>query len=295
MIRFIAFIGILVTLSSCGKGSINPNTQDGIVFSREQRIIADQIISVFENNTPVIQYGYAENLHDGRGITAGRAGFTSATGDMLEVIERYTIVVPNNPLAVYLPRLRELAESEDGSTQGLEGLEEIWHERANDVNFRHIQDVVVDEYYYKPAIAHAESLGISLPLTLLNLYDSAIQHGDGNDPDGLPAMINRTTSKVGGTPKNGIDEKIWLQEFMNIRRSVLLNPYNHETQEEWSQSVGRVDTLIELYESSNFFLTPPILIDTWGDMFTIPTKNDICHKVKSVIISKKLGISENWT
>ena len=59
---------------------------------------------------------------------------------------------------------------------------------------------------------------------------------------------------------------------MSIRRSVLLNPGNQETQEEWSQSVGRIDTLIELYESGNVLLTPPIVIDTWGDIFKIPVK-----------------------
>jgi chitosanase len=50
---------------------------------------AEQIISSFENSTTVIQYGYAENLHDGRGITAGRAGFTSGTDDLLAVVQLY--------------------------------------------------------------------------------------------------------------------------------------------------------------------------------------------------------------
>ena len=50
----------------------------------EQRHRADALISIFENGTPKIQYGYAENIRDGRGITAGRAGFTTATGDALE-------------------------------------------------------------------------------------------------------------------------------------------------------------------------------------------------------------------
>jgi hypothetical protein len=33
------------------------------------------------------------------------------------------------------------------------------------------------------------------------------QHGDGDDPDGLPALLKRTEKAVGGTPKRGIDEK----------------------------------------------------------------------------------------
>ncbi len=244
---------------------------ENLVTNEEIKNILDQIISIFENNTPVLQYDYAENHADGRGITAGRAGFTSATSDMLEVIERYTIIVPDNLLAEYLPRLRELAADEDGSTQGLEGLGVKWQQSANDVSFRNVQDEVSDEYYYIPAIAHAERLGAIYPLTLLNLYDAAIQHGDGDDPDGLSAMISRTTASVGGTPATGISEEVWLVEFMSVRRSVLLHPDNQVTQQVWSESVGRVDTMIELYQSGNLLLTPPIEINPWGTAFTIMT------------------------
>ena len=127
----------------------------------------------------------------------------------------YPVTVPDNPLAVYLPRLRELAEDEHGSTQGLKGLEEIWQERAN-------------------------------------------------------------------------DEEVWLQEFMSIRRSVLLNPDNQETQEEWSQSVGRIDTLIELYQSGNVLLTPPIVIDTWGDIdrLALPLQTGVDDIVFQKVTSK---------
>ena len=38
---------------------------------------ADELVSAFENSTTEVQYGYAENLGDGRGVTAGRAGFTT--------------------------------------------------------------------------------------------------------------------------------------------------------------------------------------------------------------------------
>jgi len=74
-----------------------------------QRLRADRLISTFENSTPVLQYAYVQDIHDGRGYTAGRAGFTTATGDLLVVVERYTRRSPINPLARYLPRLRQLA------------------------------------------------------------------------------------------------------------------------------------------------------------------------------------------
>lgn len=260
---------LLTGMVACSRDSDDDNGPT-VVFTAEQRILADQIISVFENNTPVIDYAYAENLDDGRGITAGRAGFTSATGDMLLVVERYTQLVPANPLAVYLPRLRELAAQESDSVTGLENLENAWRIAAQDSIFRAVQDQIVDEEYYWPAVDHAEELGLVFPLSLLNIYDTCIQHGDGDDPDGLPAIIDRTTAQVGGAPADGIDEHQWLQAFMTIRRSVLLNPYNPETREEWAESVGRVDALVTIFESGNVNLIPPIIICPYDSTFTLP-------------------------
>src|SRR5438132_3036639 len=83
-----------------------------------QKRRAEALTSLFENSTLTPQYDYIEALGDGRGYTAGRAGFTSATGDMLDVVKRYTRVVPGNPLGRFLPRLEVLAKKEDGSISG---------------------------------------------------------------------------------------------------------------------------------------------------------------------------------
>jgi chitosanase len=270
MRRIVICSCLIAGLLACDKDTGGNGGSSGIEFTEEQRVLADQIISVFENDTPVIDYGYAENLDDGRGITAGRAGFTSATGDMLEVVERYTDLVSQNPLADYLPRLRELAAAEDGSVEGLDGLEAAWLEATDDPIFREVQDEVVDDEYYWPSVDHAGALGLSFPLSLLNLYDACIQHGDGDDPDGLPAIIERTTAQAGGSPAEGIDEDDWLEAFMDIRRSVLLDPYDPDTAEEWAESVGRVDALIEIFQSGNVMLEPPIVINPWGTEFTLP-------------------------
>jgi chitosanase len=47
----------------------------------QQHETIDQLTSLFENSTPILQYGYCEDIDDGRGLTAGRAGFTSGTGE----------------------------------------------------------------------------------------------------------------------------------------------------------------------------------------------------------------------
>ena len=70
--------------------------------------IAMQLVSSAENSTLDwrAQYGYIEDIGDGRGYTAGIIGFCSGTGDMLDVVEAYTARRPGNVLAEYLPALR---------------------------------------------------------------------------------------------------------------------------------------------------------------------------------------------
>lgn len=242
------------------------------IFSSQQKKIADQVISIFENDTPEIQYNYIEYLGDGRGYTAGRGGFTSATGDMLEVVERYTEIEPNNPLAPYLPNLKALSAEESDSIEGLSGLPAAWKQSSEDKTFLQVQDDVVDDDYYLPALKLARQLGVREPLTLLNLYDAIIQHGEGDDPDGLPALIKKASNQVGGTPREGVNEHEWLGAFMAARRATLLHPDDEDTQDEWSESVGRVDALYQLYLDGNFTLTPPVHLNPWGEDFVLTGK-----------------------
>jgi hypothetical protein len=56
----------------------------------EQRYVTDQLVAVYENTETTPQYGYIEDHHDGCGYTAGWVGFCTATGDLLEVVDRFT-------------------------------------------------------------------------------------------------------------------------------------------------------------------------------------------------------------
>ena len=229
-IGFIYFV-LIYSISGCVKNG--PEAYEGeIPFDESRKKIADQVISCFENDDPTINYGYAEILNDGRGITAGRAGFTTGTGDLLLIVQKYSEQLPNNPLEIYLPLLTEYAEQESNSTIGLEQLPAQWLICANDSLFRAIQDQVSDKLYYQPALNYAIENGITYPLTLLCLYDACIQHGDGEDPDGLSAMIEKTNKNCGGSPANGIKEYKWLHEFNQVRKNTLKHPDNKDSEEE---------------------------------------------------------------
>src|SRR4030095_14728228 len=102
---------------------------------------------------------------------------------------------------------------------------------------------------YRPAMAAADQLGVKTALARAVLYDTIIQHGDGEDPDGLPALIARTEKEVGGSPKTGVDEQLWLSTFLKLRRSTLANASDPATREAWAESVSRVDVLVSIQES----------------------------------------------
>jgi chitosanase len=262
-LMFAALAALCLVPASAAAG-----TSGGLTHA--QRIRADKLISQFENSTSKVQYCYIGALDDGRGYTAGRAGFTSATGDLLEVAERYTKLVPDNPLRDLLPRLRELAANGDGSTDGLEGLPQAWHNTCKDPRQRRIQDAVVDEQYYNPAVNHWRKLRLRQPLSLAAIYDAEIQHGDGEDPDGVPAMLRRATGRAHGTPRrNGVSEKRYLLAFIHVRRATLAHAHDPSTRAAWAQTVERADVWRQLVDTGQWKLASPVRVHTPNYNFTI--------------------------
>jgi chitosanase len=240
-------------------------------LTADQRRRADQIISAFENSTTQIQYGYAGNLHDGRGVTAGRAGFCTGTGDALLVVERYTGRKPGNLLARFLPELRRLARSGSDDTSRLPEADYIaaWDEETRDGAFRDVQDEVVDELYFNPAMRHADRAGLRTALARAQVYDATIQHGDGRDPDSVGALLRRAAAAARGTPAAGVGERVWLRAFFDVRVADLLDPANEETREDWAASVDRVHSMRRIADTGNHGLTGPIRFSVYGDEFVI--------------------------
>jgi chitosanase len=232
-------------------------TASGLTHGQRARV--DKLISQFENSTSRIQYCYTEALDDGRGYTAGRAGFTSATGDLLEVAELYTRAVPGNPLEPLLPRLRELAANGDGSLEGLEELPQAWADTCKDKRQRRIQDKVVDREYYRPAVREWSKLKLRRPLSLAAIYDAEIQHGGGSDPDGVPAMLRRAVKRSHGKPKK-VGEPKFLRAFIQVRRATLAHAHDPSTRDAWARTVHRADAWRYLLNTGQWQLRSPIRV-----------------------------------
>lgn len=235
----------------------------GLTF--EQKARTERLIQLFEYGTTEITpatYAAVSNLDDGRGYTCGRAGFTTATGDWLLVVELYAKKRPGHLLEKYLPCLRELARSGSDEVSGLEAMAGDAGQASGDPEFRRAQDEIMDRLTYQPSRELADAAGLVSGLSRAVLFDSVVQHGDGDDYDGAPALLERTRLKVGGTPASGVDEHAWLLAFLSVRRASLAHAADPATRAAWAESVGRVDVWRQIAEAGNWELKGPITIKT---------------------------------
>ncbi len=225
-------------------------------LNADQHRRAEAMTNYFENSTIYPQYGYIENLHDGRGYTAGRAGFTTGTGDLYDLVKNYCVENRDSNLCGYLPTLERLAKSSSGSTKELgKNFVKDWTAEANLSSFQLAQDLENETMYFEPSQKIADRLHLQTALGRAICFDTIIQHGDGRDPDGIHAIIERTEKSFGVVNGNEPD---WLMAFLEMRRQDLLHPSDPTTQEVWAESVDRVDFLESQLKKQNFNLDGPI-------------------------------------
>jgi hypothetical protein len=154
--------------------------------------------------------------------------------------------------------------AETGSEVGeLEGFPDAWRLASTDPVFRRVQDDVLQSRYFEPARDIAKNLGITTPLGLAIIYDSFIQHGGTDQPDALPALIERTNVTAGG-PLGTVGEHKWLKAFLDLRVATVAAPSDPDHREFWPPGVGRVEALAGLLTDRRDTLDPPIEVNPYG-------------------------------
>ncbi|MDP5317056.1 chitosanase [Streptomyces poriferorum] len=224
--------------------------------------IAMQLVSSAENSSLdwKAQYGYIEDIGDGRGYTAGIIGFCSGTGDMLDLVELYTQREPGNPLAEYLPALRAVdgTDSHDGLDPGFS---EAWETAAGDPAFQQAQNDERDRVYFDPSVGRGKSDGLGT-LGQFAYYDAIVMHGDGGDSTSFGSIRERALARA-KPPSQGGDEATYLNAFLDARVWAM-------KQEEAHSDTSRVDTAQRVFlENGNLNLDPPLDWKVYGDSFHI--------------------------
>jgi chitosanase len=229
-------------------------------LSPAQKKVAEQLTSLWENDTTTLAYGYSEDIGDGRGFTSGRAGFCTGTGDAIVVLACYRSVKPGNRLQKYLPALAALesafikshGKDNQGDTHGLEGWVADWTAAGSDPRFQGCQDSVVDAVYYGSAMQHAARKGFTTALTKAAFYDAQLNMGDENPVYGMRAMIARADQLTGPltTPPTRQDEERWLGNFLRVRAQLMYGDAKN-----WRTNMYRVATYEKLRRAGNLDLT----------------------------------------
>ncbi|MEV3933438.1 MULTISPECIES: chitosanase [unclassified Streptomyces] len=224
--------------------------------------IAMQLVSSAENSTLEWkgQYGYIEDIGDGRGYTAGIIGFCSGTGDMLALVERYAEGRPGNVLEAYLPALRQVdgSDSHEGLDPGYPG---HWREAASDGAFQQAQNDERDRVYFDPAVSQGKADGLGT-LGQFAYYDAIVMHGGGNDSASFGSIRQRALAQA-SPPSQGGDEVAYLDAFLDARVRAM-------KQEEAHSDTSRVDTAQRVFlRDGNLDLDPPLDWQVYGDSYHI--------------------------
>lgn len=271
---FAAGICVLALLAACGGGGGSaitypaPAPPAAVVDSASNladpasKEIAMELVSSAENSSLDwrAQYGYIEDINDGRGYTGGIIGFTSGTGDMLELVQTYTLHVSANPLAAFLPALRAVNGTASHSGLG-DPFVVAWKAAAQSFEFRAEQDDERDRVYFDPAVALAKSDGLGT-LGQFIYYDAAVVHGRGEGAltfDGIRASAMERVA----TPAQSGSETAYLNTFLDARVVVMKTDPAH-------QDVSRIETAQRVFlQQVNLDLRPPLNWQVYGDSYTI--------------------------
>jgi len=225
--------------------------------------IAMTLVSTAENSSPDwrAQYKYIEDIADGRGYTGGIIGFTSGTGDMLDLVRLYAARAPGNPLEAFLPALQAVngTDSHDGLGDPFVA---AWKAAALSDEFKGSQDSERDRVYFDPAVALAKGDGLRT-LGQFIYYDAAVVHGRGNGEytlDGIRAKAMESATP----PSQGGDEVAYLNAFLDARVIAMKSEAAHK-------DVSRIETAQRVFlQAGNMELLPPLHWKIYGDSYSIP-------------------------
>ncbi len=260
--KLIPCICFLVCLSGCGQavGNSNNTTTGDISFERLRKEVFALVSSAENSSTDYAeQYAYVEDIGDGRGYTAGIIGFTTGTGDLLEVVERYTELKPENELEKYIPALEQVngTDSHDGLGNAFE---KAWVDAAQSAEMIQAQNDIVDEQYMNVALRYAKKDGLR-PLGQYIYYDALVVHGSGDSEDCFEAIRNTALEKE-KAPSDGGDETAFLVAFLDARVPVMQMEAAHS-------DLSRLDAQRKFLNEENFDLSLPLEWTMYGESFSL--------------------------
>jgi hypothetical protein len=236
-----------------GVGKCGGNS--AIVYPYQRQMI-DMLEAMGEQDTTdyASQYAVCDNIKDGRGYTIGTVGFCTGTGDFIIVARCLNDVEPSNTLSKYYPGLQKIDDlfyttnMNIGDTSAVDSLgpfqTDVQAAGANDANYRKCQDTISDTQYMDVALQHAQEHGLHGAMTIGFLFDTELNFGDDDDPNGTAGaktVIARADKDYGaGLPTDftGLpwEESRWLGYLIKERTIVMATDPTGTWQQDMDQN-----------------------------------------------------------
>ncbi|WP_407885775.1 chitosanase [Levilactobacillus sp. N40-8-2] len=230
------------------------------IKSGQLRATTFSLVASAENSTTNYrqQYGYIEDIGDRRGYTAGIIGFTSATGDLKQVVQRYCRLKPHhNGLRQYLPALRRVNGTASHAGLGPKFVR-AWRDAAKEPKMVRAQDEILNRQYLRPVLRASKQDNLS-PLGQYIYYDAIVVHGPGDDNSSFGG-IRRRALKLAKTPRQGGDQAQYLRAFLKVRTQVMRQETAHK-------DLSRLKVQQQLIKAGNYQLKRPLHWRMYGDAY----------------------------
>jgi chitosanase len=143
-----------------------------------------------------------------------------------------------------------------------QGFTAAWATEAGKVAFQTAQKNERDRVYWNPALAQAKADGVG-PLGLAELYDISVNHGPGTDSESFGGIVAAAAASSPPPSKGG--SEVGYLKALNTKRAAVLTSWGD------NQPNGRDEAFLELINSGNLSLTPPVSWHMYGTAFSITT------------------------
>ncbi len=251
---FLCFIGLIFNISQA-----ETVAGDGVDLDHPtKKEFAMQLVSSAENSSTNWrkQFVYIEDIKDGRGYTAGIIGFTTGTGDLLEIVESYSKEFPSNGLRKYIPALKKVNGSQ--SHLGLDpAFTAAWIKESKKREFQAAQEKERDEVYFTPSLNQAKSDGLRA-LGEFIYYDATVVHGF----EGM-MQVRARAAKRAKSPALGGSEVEYLNAFLDERVVEMKKEKAHT-------DMSRIESAQRVFlRRGNLDLQAPLSWNVYGDQYQI--------------------------
>ena len=254
---FLGIFACILCLCACEKAESSADIRTG-----ELRKTVFALVSSAENSSLdyAEQYDYIEDIGDGQGYTAGIVGFTSAAGDLLQVVQRYVQAKPtDNALEPYIPALKAAVGSD--THEGLdESFVQAWKDAAQDSKLIAAENAEVDAVYLNPAVEAAQEDGLGA-LGQYMYYDALVVHGAGDAQSGFGGMRTEAKQQC-DPPAQGGSESVYLNTFLQVRMAVM-------EQEAVRPNLSRLEAQQKFLDENNYTLQLPLAWTMYGDAYQL--------------------------